>query len=294
MGNVCNYLPINKNDEVTMERDLYVDVKLKRYKSSNDYYYEAFEKKHNLLNYIQLSEYSILFCNFNFDNKNKELLQKQRMFTEDLEKSEFLSFFKTKIINNHLIYSLKEDNDSKQIFIDFLGKLYDIIGKGLLSYIRVNNKKGEVQIKDKKQKKYFLVALGILFCQSDNTTKIDYLFEAFSNDLNKIEASSHFQIFLYVFFLIASFAGISIIHEISKIYPKAIQTFNEEDYLKTLEIYQVQDIIEIKDQFVKNFFGASESLTYFEYRDKLINDGYDWVLTASGIRATLEKKTKQN
>jgi hypothetical protein len=289
MGALCNTGSNNANIEINLVEE-YKDVVLKRYKSSNDSYYDIFEKQHNLLKYIRLCEYSILFNSFNFDpHKTGEILQKKRLFIEDLEKNELISFFKAKIINHHILNSYKGSN-TLQIFLEFIIKLFEVVGKGLLSYIRINNKKGGVQLTDKKVKKYFLVAVGILFCSSDNLEKIDYIFHAFCNEKEKLEPGLQFEIFLYILCLSASFAGICSIQEVSKAYPIEVHAVAQNDYMKTLETYEVTDIVTVKDNFVKNMFSGVLSLNYNEYREKISTEEFDWILTGPGIRTKLESK----
>lgn len=293
MGNVCITPENLKKTEIIFKPDTYRDVSLRRYTSSNDEYFDNFEKKHNLLRCIQLTEFTFLFNMYTFDQsaiKHNELLIKKRIFLEDLEKSEFISFIKTKIINHHSVYVIKEENNSKQIFLDYLTKIYETVGKGYVSYIRNNKKTGKPIINDKKQKKYFLLAFGFLMCHSDNMGRINYLFEAFCNDNNKIEASLNLEIFLYILILIASYAGISSFLEISKTYTSQVPLVSQKDLLKTLEVYEVNDILFLKDKFVEFFFGLGGSLSYIEFKQKLLEEGFDWILTGSGIRRKLEDR----
>jgi hypothetical protein len=295
MGNVCITPENLKKTEIVFKPDTYRDVSLRRYTSSNDDYFDSFERKHNLLRCVQLSEFTFLFNMYTFDHsamKHSEVRLKKRMFLEDLEKPEFISFIKTKIINHPASYVLKEENNSKQIFLDYLTKIYETVGKGYVSYIRNNNKAGKPAINDKKQKKYFLLAYGFLMCHSDNMGRINYLFEAFSNDNNKIEATLNFEIFLYVLILIASYAGISSFLEIAKTYTSQVPSVSQKDLLKTLEVYEVNDILFLKDKFVELFFGLGGSLSYIEYKQKLLEEGFDWILTGSGIRRKLEDRDK--
>ena len=293
MGNFCQNSSDSRDNEVIIRVETYKDVSLKRYTSEHDDYYDTFERKNNLLRCIQLHEFSILFGRYNFDHSavnSVEVSTKIRIFTDNLEKGDFLSFFQCKVINNHACYEAKEENNSKQIYLDFLTKVFDTVGKGYISFIRHNNKAGRPSIVDKKQKKYFLVAYGFLFCHSDNNGKINYLFEIFCNNLHKLEPTQDFHTFLYVLFLIASYAGISSFLEISKMYPNHVPKISQSVFLKILDIYEVNDILTIKDQFIDSFFSIGGSLTYYEYKDKIVNEGFDWILSGAGIRRKLEEK----
>ena len=291
MGGLCNKISCNTETEFVI--DEFKDARLTIYKSSQDKYYRTFDKKFNLLKYIQLSEYSMMLNEFNFSHKLKnpsEVLNKNQIFSEDLENTEFINFFKVKVVNHHLVYNFKDSEFTDQIFLEYLKKLFDTINKGMVSYSRISNKKSGNTKTEKKQKKYFLIALGMLYCQSDNWTKINFLFDIFCNENNKLEPSNNLQTFVFVLFLIASFAGIICIQELSKTHTDQIKPLSQEDFIHILEIYDVMDITQIKDKFCKDFFGESGMLTRLEYREKIINNGFDWIFSGPGIRFMLEKE----
>jgi hypothetical protein len=90
-------------------------------------------------------------------------------------------------------------------------------------------------------------------------------------------------------FLVASYAGAKSIEDVAKIFPSDVQLLAEDETLKILDKFEVQDILHVEEEFLKNFFGVSSSLTYEEYREKIVNNEYDWFLSAPGIREQLEK-----
>lgn len=290
MGGLCNTSSVNSSHEIAMSPEFRKNL-LKKFKSSQDSYYDSFNKNHNLLKYIQLTEYSVLFTNFNFKNNNQlssgDL--KKNLFLEALDRFDFVTFLNTKIINHHLTYTMKHD-ESSQIFLDFLSKLYDIVGKGLISYASVHNKKGGEKIKDKGIKKYLLLAIGILFCEAEDSTKVDIFFHTFSNESNELELNLFLKQFLYVQCLIASFGGIWCIHDVAKVYPKAVSNVSEQDYMKALELYEVADIVEVTDKYVEKLFSGKDRLSYDQFIDRIFSQGHDWIFSGSGIRNTLENK----
>jgi hypothetical protein len=291
MGGLCNMSSVNQNNEIIVNTYVRRDL-IKRRKSMQDGYYDTFNRNNNLLKYIQLTEYAVLFTNFKFQNDNTTdcVDQKQNIFLENLDRFDYVGFLNTKIINHHLLKSFKQ-SETVQIFLDFLTKLYDIIGKGLISYASMNNKKGGEKMKDKSIKKYFLLAVGILFCHTDDGTKLDIFYHTFSNESNELVLNLHLKQFLFVQCLIASFGGMWCIHDVAKIYPKAVPNVKEEDYLKALELYEVSDIVEITDKYAINLFNeTSGKLTYEEFMERITNQGHDWIFSGAGIRNTLENK----
>jgi hypothetical protein len=292
MGNICTSISCSNETEYVVLSELR-DPKISTYKSSKDKYYKSFEKKFNLLKYIQLSEYSMMFNNFNFSHNkplNKKFYQKKDIFEENLEKEEFMTFFKIKIVNNHLVYTVKDIDNNDQVFLEFLNNLYDTISKGMVSYASIFKKKFPDIKFDKKPKKYFLIALGMVYCQSDTWTKINFIFDTFCNENNKLEASINFKTFLFVLILISSFASIICIQDLSNTYKDDLQALTQEDFIHVLEVFDVNDIVRIQTNFCQDFFGESGILSYLEYNEKILNNGFDWILTSAGIRYMLEKK----
>jgi hypothetical protein len=292
MGSICSSISCNNETEYVVLNEVR-DPKLSPYKSSKDKYYKSFERKFNLLKYIQLSEFSMMFNDFNFSPTKpikKKISQKNEIFEESLEKEEFMTFFKIKIVNNHLVYSVKDIDQQDQIFLEFLNNLYETIRRGMVSYASIYKKTSRDIKLDKKPKKYFLIALGMVYCQSDTWTKINFIYDTFCNQNNKIEASLYFKIFLFVLILISSFAGIICIQELSINYKEHLHALTEDDFMHVLEVYDVNDIVRIHSNFCQEFFGESGVLTYLEYCEKILNNGFDWILTSAGIRYMLEKK----
>lgn len=290
MGNICSSISCNTETEFVINE--YKQPNLNNYKSRLDKYYKNFEKRFNLLKYIQISEYSMMFNEYNFtpsQSRSSSLRQKHDIFTEELEIDQFINFFKIKVINHYLVYDIKFDNDTNQIFLEFLNKLFDTICKGMVSFTSLMKKK-DTKIKyDKKPKKYFLIAIGMIYCQSDYWMRMNILFDTFCNDVNKLEPSVNFKTFLFVLFLVSSFAGIITIQDLSKIYKDNLKPLSQEEFVNILEVYDVNDIVRIQTAFCEDFFGESGELNYMEYREKIINNGFDWVFTSSGIRYMLEK-----
>jgi hypothetical protein len=201
-----------------------------------------------------------------------------------------LTFFKLKIESNHLVYQLKEDNISKQVFSDFISKIFDLTSKGLVSYLKQTNNDDSNLKEKKKLKKYFFIVLGILFCSCDNLTKLDYIFQAFCNDTTcKLEADKAFNIFLFMLILVSSYGGIKTIHDICESYPSDLPRLTESDLTNILEVYNVKAIITIRDELIKSLFESEDNaLSYYEYRERIVSDGIDWFLNPAGIRWKLE------
>jgi hypothetical protein len=300
MGATCNrFSKEDDQGELIIETSTYKDFTPKRYSSQLDHYFNTFEEKINLLKYINVIQFASSLSQFKFEsndlNANKSIETKSTLFTEVINSQDLMLFIENKIIKHHYIYDLEIPQDIKEISTEFFLKLHETIRKGYLSYVKLHNSQNQEQL-DKKPKKFFFLALGILLCGGDNLAKIDIIFSLFANEVNRIERKNQmFNIFVFVTFLTASYAIFKNIDDFSPLQPELFHFYvSEEEKSKLYEKFDLQRIIKLKDNFIDQLFGMSKTISYYEYRDKIIhdqhdgNDRIDWFLTSSGIRAHLD------
>lgn len=296
MGGLCNSSMIIINSELNLQRVIPdKDFQFKSYKSNYDNVYERFDKDFNYLKYLQFSEFASFVTDYKFDNekRGKEGLErKMGIFIEEIEKKEFIIFIESRIIKNQLLYSYRDDT-KQQIFNEFMTKIYEVLTKGLVSYYKKVPTTQNTSVNSKKFRKFFFFAIGLLFCSGYNTSKVDVIFQAFSNENGKLQVTDNFRLFLYILFLLASYCSMKAIIDLSKTFTEEITQIKQEDQIKMLNIYDVNDIVRLVDSFVTNFYGRSQSFSYLEYRDKIISDGFDWWLNGKGIRYQLEHKNEE-
>ena len=283
---------LKEQTEVVLINDIYRDKKLKKYKSPYDSYFSSFEENINLLKYINIIDYATSLTNFSFapndlNPVNNINAQQASIFNEYVNQEQLMIFIDNKVIKHHYIYDLEIDPEIQEIFSEFLLKLYETVRKGYKSYLKQENLPNE----DKRPKKYFLLAIGILLCGGDNLSKLEIIFSAFKNDANKLEKKNlNLEVFIFITFLIASYATFKNIDDLSPLHPNYLKlTNNEEEKNKIYEKFEVQRIMKLKENFMTQFFGKGQSLSYFEFREKIFNGGQDWFLSASGIRLQLDK-----
>jgi len=138
-----------------------------------------------------------------------------------------------------------------------------------------------------------MVALGLLYCKSDNRVKVDIFYEVFANEENRIENNHKIHMFMYILFMLASFCSLKAIIELSKNYDGMSQ-LSDDQQLTMLGHFEVEDSIRLSETFLKNFFQNQASISYTEYRDKIESGGFDWIFSGTGIRHHLENKNEEN
>lgn len=300
MGSSCiRILSGDNQDEVVIENTTYRDFTPKRYSSYYDHFFKSFDTKINLLKYINIIEFAFSLNRFKFEfsdlNGVSTIETKSSIFTEVINTQQLMIFIENKIIKHHMIYDLEIAQDLKEIFSEFLLKLFETIKKGYLSYVKIFNSLNQEKL-DKKPKKFFFLALGILLCGGYNRSKIDIIFSTFANEVNRLERTNlKFDLFILVLFLVASYAIFKNIDDCSSFYPEAFN-FRASDEEKNIvyEKFDLQRIIKLKDNFINQLFGSSQNLTYYEYREKIVHNqgeeknSLDWFLSCSGIRGNLD------
>jgi hypothetical protein len=293
MGNMCNQPASDKNKELDLdEHENEPEIEEFCFMASYDKYLKPFEDEYNLLKYFSISTFTVLFQRFSFGNSGSKK-DKTNLFYEEVEKVRFIQFLDTKILNHHFLYSSKA-TERPQIFREFMSKIYDLVNKGMTSLRKRQTITKGSKSTDKKLKKLFILAIGYLFTHGCNNTKTHILFNTFANDRYMIENNDNLDNFLYILFLISSYGTVRIMSELAESYPKKIRSMPENIKQLALEIFEVPDIIRLKDHFLHEMFKDNTEISYSEFFNIISKEqGIGWILSSNGIRYYLENNNKE-
>lgn len=259
------------------------------YKSSSDSLLEVVELKYNLLTYILLIEYMNLLENYKVEtatvpfNKiyKQNFSSKDEFFNQTMYIEEFQNFIENKLLKIPEIYDMSGKNELLiSIFKDGFLKVY----KGL--ELKLNQHYNE-KISDRIKKKN-LIPLGILFCSSNNVSKVKLIFDLFKNDENLFCKSNEFDEFLLCDFLTASYCLINARKSVSDNNSAITKITNEEiaQMVNTSELKDNEHLVQI---FNEKFFDK-EGFNWEEFKNKFDNkEGFGWILSSKGIRNKLEE-----
>lgn len=279
-------------------------------KSSMDQFFKKVENVYNALEYFQLYSFILLLNNIKaYDvssnsivsdtnhyqengigvNPNPSSIIVAREHLHEITKEDYFLFIQNKILKHFLVSTLINDiPDYNQIFQDYSAELYGswIGARGDFD----KRKNPGVKIKKPKSlKKLQIYPYALLFCNSNAEEKMEFLFSLFANDKKEFTLCEELKEFLFFLFITPSTCSFRSIKRISEKFPTKFDTISSEEYLKKLDAFEVDDIVRLKDIFIKDFFEDKLLLTRKEYDDKIILGGFSWIFSAKGIRLNLEK-----
>ena len=259
------------------------------YKSSNDSQLEIIENKYNLLTYIQLVEYINLLENYSPDTATVpfEGVFKTKFSANDeflnvpISKEEFQSFVENKLLKIQDIYEISGKNE---ILVNTFKSIIFEIYKSL--EIKLNQHFNE-KIPD-RIKKQNLIPLSILYCSSNNVSKVKLIFDLFKNENELFCKSNELNEFLLCSFLISSYCAVSARKSVSDT-NSSIPKLNIEEIRKMIETSELKDSENLVKIFNDHFFDK-EGFNWVEFKDKFDKqDGFGWILSSKGIRSKLEE-----
>ena len=133
-------------------------------------------------------------------------------------------------------------------------------------------KKLDQHYKDKETNRIIrrnILAMGLLYCLSNNIGKIKLLFDIFSDDQNKISKSDDFDDFILSLFILSSYAVISARNKVSKSSNKFKPLTNEE-LKEAINVSELGDCEKLLEIFNEKFFDK-ESFNYEEFKEKFVD-----------------------
>lgn len=265
-----------------------VPLSFKSYSSSFDKHYTKVEEDYNFLKFFQLYEILILLKNMKVDEPNFQ----KKTLVQEMDKSKFCVFVDNKILKNYLIYAyVNENEDRTNIFKDFMLDLFDTMLRCSIDLYKYKNpdkkvKKGQIST----IKKLSIIALGLLYCQSSNRTKVNFLFNLLQNDDGQFPLNEETEDFLYFLFILPASCSLITIKNLGDKYEK-IGAMSEEDFVNTRDSFEVKDVMRLRGIFVNDFFQGQKTLTkdQFEQRFFAQDQEFGWIFSTRGIRTMLEK-----
>lgn len=260
----------------------------KEYTSSFDKLYTKIEEYYNLLKFFQLYEYLLLLTNLKIEGGNPQ----GKSMMQELEKPKFCVFVDNKILKNYLIYAYAVENEERtNIFKDFMLDLFDTLVRCSIDLYKQKNpdkkvKKGQIST----VKKIAFIALGLLYCQSNNRVKVNFLYNLFLNEDGLFTLSEDLEDFLYFLFIVPASCSLIVIKNLGDKYDK-IGAISEEDFINTRDNFEVKDVLRLRGIFINDFFKGKNTLTKDEFENKFFSEQeeFGWIFNTRGIRAYLEK-----
>lgn len=260
------------------------------YKSKSDKFLSPLEETNNCLNYMTLPDYANLLDNFTLENATlsfegipkTKYSYKDEFLVYELFPESFQSFIQNKVIkDNNVVNSLDDDEDKKQIFIEYTQELYKALQLKLNKGInRLNIYKKDV------------LPLGMLYTQSTNVGKMRLFFDLFKNENEEFCKSEELNEYLLSSFLLASYCNLSAKNKIAKS-KKSIGEVNLNElteYIKTSEFKDCQALVQY---FNDNFFANKSSYNWEEFKSKFggkdTKDNFAWIFSAQGTRQKMEE-----
>ena len=267
------------------------EIKFKDYSSPNDQPLIIIESKHNFLNFVQLVEYINLLDQFTIETSTvsserkfkTKFSGKDEFLSKEISLEEFQSFIENKIFTLEELYEITGNNEqSASIFKQICIEIYKALELKLKQHY--NYKESPIIIKKKN-----LLALGMLFCASNNVEKIKLLFDIFKNENEEISKSEELDDFLLSIFLIGSYCLINARKRVGDS-NEGMEKLSKEDLLKLINVAELKDCENLLKIFNENFF-TKESFNWEEFKEKFedIENGFGWIFSSKGIRRKLEE-----
>ena len=288
----CNFCKKKGYQTINYLAPLEKEIEIKDFSSQNDDLLEILETKYNLFKYIQIVEYINLLEEFtietctvitdeplrtNFKNGDEFLGQ-------CLTLEEFQSFIENKIFYLEDLNEIIGNNQEEASFFK----------KACLEIYKALDLKLKQKLKNDNNiiNKRTLLAIGILFCSSENIEKIKLIFNIFQNNEEILQQSDDFDNFLLTLFLISSYCLISTRNHISN-EKLGIEKISKEDFVKLENTSELKDCENLLKLFNDNFFKGS-GYTWQQFRNKFEDkeNGFGWVISSKGIRRKLEENNK--
>jgi hypothetical protein len=258
------------------------EIEFLPYSSIADSHLEFLEKDNNLLRYITLVEYLNLLSNYTpetaeipFEGPYKLLFSYKDKFLSNTFNEELFQSF----INNTILKG-RDLGETEITFKEIYIQLFKELKLKLIEHYGDENKK--ITKRD-------LICLGLLFCKTNNISKIKLLFDLFKNEYEEFEQSDELDEFLLCSFLISSHCLISAKYKLSQINPM-ITGFALEDLNNIFQIADLKKSEKLLNYFNFYFFDKN-ALTWIQFKKKFEDkkNGFGWIFSTKGIREKLQE-----
>jgi hypothetical protein len=269
------------------QEEVEVPLQFKSYTSSFDRFYVKLEDDYNLLKFFQLYEFILLLTNLRIEGQ----VETDKAYLHELDKARFSVFVDNKILKNHLIYEFTAENEERSnIFKDYMLELFDSLIKCSVDLYKTKNpgkkvKKGQIST----VKKLTLISLGLLYCYSNNKSKVNFLFNLFLSEDGNFVLNEDLEDFLFFLFIIPASCSLWVIKNLGDKYEK-IGPISESDFENTRNNFEVKDVLRLRGIFIRDFFKGETRLTReaFDKRFEIADGDFGWIFNTNGIRRFLE------
>ena len=285
--NLCKKITQRENDFCPNEKE----IKFLDYKSTYNDLLEIIDNQYNFFTYISLIEYMNLLEYYTVEtstiafegNMRNNFSSNDKFLTQTLTIDEFQSFIENKILNISVLTDIIEKNN-EQISI-FKGAFIEIFNSLLLK-LKQNYPDKEFESISKRD----LIAIGLLYCDSNNIDKIKVFFDIFKNENQKFTSTPELDEFLLCLFLISSYCMISARKKASSDNSQ-IPVLNKEDLIKMINVSELKDCQNLIKIFNENFFKKNDNYSWEEFKTLFVNKntGFGWIFSSNGIRLKLEE-----
>ena len=266
------------------------EIDFKYYKSNNDKFVLKLETNQNVLSFISLVEFINMLENFSpetatlpFEEPLKiKFSSKDDFLYKKMSIDEFQSFIENKIMKAKDVYEMiVKEPEIKEISIDGMREVYQSLSKKLAQHYKENER--DIIIRRN------ILAMGILYCLTNNIGKIRVFFDVFANEENKFCKSEELDNFMLSLFILSSYAIIASRNKVSKSSNK-FKPLTQDELREAISISELADCEKLLEIFNKDFFDK-DCFTYDEFKQKFIdqNNGFGWIFSPQGVRFMLEK-----
>lgn len=266
------------------------EIKFLDYKSTYNDLLEIIDRRYNFFTYISLIEYMNLLESFSIETSTEpfegkmrnDFSSKDEFLNQTLTVDEFHSFIENKILKiSTLTDTIEKKNEQITIFKEAFIEIFN----SLLLKLKQNFDK-EVDSITKRD----LIAIGLLFCDSNNIDKIKVLFDLFKNEKDEFISTPELEEFLLCLFLISSYCMVSARKKASNDNSE-IPSLNKEDLVKMLKVSELKDSQNLIKVFNESFFQKKLYYTWDEFKTLFENKntGFGWIFSSNGIRKKLEE-----
>ena len=279
------------------------DVNFKAKLSKNDEYFKKIEKDANLLSLFNIEELFYLLNEHQKDSQeginsnriieNSDSFTKESSMIQGFKEDLFNLFLEKKICKNSLINQNKVDEKDKSYFLSFYKHYIHFLVKSFKNLYKILYEE-KLQSDVNYVPKLAIIPLFFYFGKGTIKSKTDLLFNILSNSDYQISLGDN-KIRILLFFLILGSSGIFLLalNEYAKEDEEVRKVFQENEFVRLYDMYQVKDATRIMDKMLKSLFSvddlsSNKSISYDEFIKKFHENQYYWIFSASGVRGYLE------
>ena len=281
---LCCEKKIAKNSYKSLDPSNEPDISAQKYVSEKDDFYEEVEKTNNVLTYVRLIDYMNLLENFTLETATvtfggelkTQFSRKDAFLSQEMNVDEFQSFIENKLYQINEIKDLKGNNET--MMTNFKQIARNIFEGLQLKLRQTYNNNNDPYIMTKK----ILIPLGVIFCVSNIIGKVKLIFDLFKNEANKFTKSEELNLYLITSFITCSYCLVNAKYQFDR--------KNTDDLKDRLNVSELKDSKNLVKVFNEKFFDKEE-LSWEEFKEKfnMKDGGFQWLLSAKGIRKLLEE-----